>query len=193
MEKVIGQITDVFIHIARDILVYLLSGILVIGNVFLIDSCIFESKLFNYFSKIGYLPILIIIISYGLSQIIMAIMLILERIIEPILMKIGWVRNPNFRKEVNAFQKDRIVYDYFIERYNQLYYMRWTLAGACLMCTFLNLIFCSWDKCADDVLLKLGVVSFILFILLLILHYRTGNDLSNKIDAIDEILNKRPL
>jgi hypothetical protein len=190
MEKSFTQIAEVFIHAARDILVYLLCGVFVIGNLIIIDNCCFDGKVSNLFTGVHYLPVLVILTSYGIGQIIMAIMLILEKIIEPFLLRRKLIKNPDFKKEVNIFQKNRIAYDYFVERYNQLYYMRWTLAGACLLCAFLNFLFGFWCKTNVNLIFILGGSSLLLFVLIIILHYKTGNDLSNKIDTIDETLNK---
>ncbi|MCT7566914.1 hypothetical protein N5T96_11315 [Aliarcobacter butzleri] len=48
-------------------------------------------------------------------------------------------KNNVFKVEVKIFKKNKELYDYFIERQNQLSYFRWTLSGAFIITSIINI------------------------------------------------------
>jgi hypothetical protein len=77
MDNALSQILEMFKHLVRDILVYLVSGLLVLANLLFIDHTYLEKSTLNFLTGISYLPIIVIITSYGIGQLIMAIMFLI--------------------------------------------------------------------------------------------------------------------
>lgn len=185
-----SQILDLFKHLVRDILFYLISGLLLIGNFILIYYHYFDKSIFVYLKEIDYLPLLAIIASYGIGQIIMGFMFLaiestgVERVIARV-MKI----NPdlNLKGELFIYINNKDIYEYYIERYNQLYYLRWNVAGACLIISIINFLFLIFRGYNVEIFIA-SIVPFLVFISLLLLHYKTGEEYNFRIKVIQEIL-----
>ena len=77
------------------------------------------------------------------------------------------------------------IYDYFIERQNQLSYFRWTLSGAFFILTLIN----GWYKCIEkvDISLYFIFLPLVIGIFLLILHYKTAKEYKEKIKLLIDL------
>lgn len=190
MDKTISQLLDIFKHLGRDILSYVLPGIFVIGNLMYIDICINSERLISFFSKIDYIFLIIILVCYGIGQILMGLMyLLVEKTkLEKLIVRIMKVDSEtDLQNEIRIYLKNREIYDFFVERYNQLYYLRWNLAGAGLLGIILNSVslFYSNNDCKFVMLLLFSIA---LFIMMLILHYVTGHHYNQRVKNIIESL-----
>ena len=109
-------------------------------------------------------------------------------ILEIIKCKISKNRNIIFKNEIIIFKKEQNIYDYFIERQNQLSYFRWTLSGAFFILTLIN----CWYKCIEkvDISLYFIFLPLVIGIFLLILHYTTEKEYIKKIKIIKMKLKK---
>ncbi len=181
MDNTIAKLLDLFKHISRDIMIYAISGFVVIVNFFIIDKFYFGGIYFGLIHKLEYLSLIVFIISYVIGHIIMAIM----EILEIIKCKISKNRNIIFKNEIIIFKKEQNIYDYFIERQNQLSYFRWTLSGAFFILTLIN----CWYKCIEkvDISLYFIFLPLVIGIFLLILHYKTAKEYKEKIKLLIDL------
>ena len=106
-------------------------------------------------------------------------------ILEIIKCKISKNRNIIFKNEIIIFKKEQNIYDYFIERQNQLSYFRWTLSGAFFILTLIN----CWYKCIEkvDISLYFIFLPLVIGIFLLILHYKTAKEYKEKIKLLIDL------
>ncbi len=106
MESTISKLLDFFKHIARDILIYVLSGLIVIGNILLVDVLYNSSLIFNHLKYISYLPLLITLTAYILGHIIMGIMLIID-----LAEKLFSIDDINQKDEIKIYNKNSNTYE----------------------------------------------------------------------------------
>ena len=108
--------------------------------------------------------------------------------IEPCIYKLFKFESVDFKYEVQIFKENQNIYDYFIERQNQLSYFRWTLSGAFFILTLIN----GWYKCIEkvDISLYFILLPLVIGIFLLILHYTTEKEYIKKIKIIKMKLKK---
>lgn len=180
MDNVVVKLLDFFKHISRDIMIYVIPGFIVIVNLYIIDKVYIKSEFFQVIDKLEYLPLIIFITSYVIGHIIMAFMEIIS-LIDPCIYKIFKFKKINFKDEINIFKNNKDTYDYFIERQNQLSHFRWTLSGAFIVSTIID-IYYSIEKV--DIPLSFIVLTFLIGIFLLILHYITEKESKDKIRKI---------
>lgn len=189
MDKVAAQILELFKHLVRDILVYLIGGLLIIANLLMIDYQYFSGSIYIYITtKYEYLPIIIILFSYGLGQIIMGFMyLFIERTgIEKYIKKLLSLKSTsNIEDEIFIFIRNKDAYDFFIERYNHLSYLRWSLAGASLICFLFNAVTLVIYGYNLATLITL-VCMVMMFIVLLPLHYQTDHDYNERVKLLNK-------
>ncbi|OCL92455.1 hypothetical protein [Aliarcobacter thereius] len=181
MDNTIAKLLDLFKHISRDIMIYAISGFVVIVNFFIIDKFYLGGIYFGLIDKLEYISLIIFILSYVIGHVIMSLMQIVD-FIEPCIYKLFKLKNINFKDEVKIFKKNQNTYDYFIERQNQLTYFRWTLSGAFFILTLIN----SWYKYIEkvDISLYFIFIPLLIAIFLLILHYRTEKEYIRKIKLL---------
>ena len=184
MDNVVAKLLDLFKHISRDIMIYVISGFVVIINLYVIDKVYIKSEFFQLIDKLEYLPLIIFILSYIIGHIIMAFMEIIS-LIDPCIYKIFKFKKINFKDEVKIFENNKDIYDYFIERQNQLSYFRWTLAGAFFISTIINILYICIGKA--DISLWFIFLTLGIGIFLLILHYITDKEYKEKIDILKDI------
>ena len=184
MDNTISKLLDFFKHIVRDLLTYILSGFVVIMNI-VYTIFYFDKDEFTMLLSNTYIIWLFIIFSYIVGHIIMGIMLLfLEKTkIDDILLNETKI---NQKKEIDIYNKNAKLYEFFIERQNQLYYTRWNLAGAFFINTFINLyLFFTYTKTIFSYLTFISILSFAF---LLVLHYQTAKDYSDTINNCYDIL-----
>ena len=182
LDNTISKLLEYFKHIVRDLLTYVLSGIVVILNfayvIYHLDKVEFKILFDN-----NYTVWIVIIFAYVIGQIVMGFMYVFIE-----LPKIDYIINKCFdidinqKKEIKIYTKDRNLYEFFIERQNQLYYLRWNLAGAFFLNFLINIYLLFTYK--EPLFSYLAYVSMFSFVLLLILHYRTAKDYTKTIKNI---------
>ncbi|MCT7529696.1 hypothetical protein [Aliarcobacter cryaerophilus] len=184
MDNTIAKLLDLFKHISRDIMIYAISGFVVIVNFFIIDKFYLGGIYFGLIDKLEYISLIIFILSYVIGHVIMSLMQIVD-FIEACIYKF---KSVDFRDEIKVFKKNQNIYDYFIERQNQLSYFRWTLSGAFFILTLIN----GWYKCIEkvDISLYFILLPLAIGIFLLILHYTTEKEYIKKIKIIKMKLKK---
>jgi len=181
VEQVLVKLLEYFKHIVRDIFVYVLSGLVVIANLAFIDYQFYDKKLgfLKILNDIDYIILIILISAYIIGHIIIAVMLLCfeaTRIDKIITFKI----NIEQEKEIKVYKENPNLYEYFIERQNQLYYLRWNLAGAFLVSLIINIVINYYFK-NTNIPNFYHITIFLLFFIIFILHYRTAIDYNNTI------------
>ena len=78
MDNTIAKLLDLFKHISRDIIIYAISGFVVIVNFFIIDKFYLGGIYFGLIDKLEYISLIIFILSYVIGHIIMSLMQIVD-------------------------------------------------------------------------------------------------------------------
>jgi len=73
MDNTIAKLLDLFKHISRDIMIYAISGFVVIVNFFIIDKFYLGGIYFVLIEKLEYISLIIFILSYVIGHVIMAL------------------------------------------------------------------------------------------------------------------------
>lgn len=189
MSDALIKILDLFNHLVRDILQYLIPGLILIGNIFVIDGIIYDSTIWRFFEDVDSFAIIVVLVSYGLGQVIIGVMyLLIERtgLEKFVCSKLGIDETEDIKSEIQVYLKNRSVYEFYIERYNQLYYLRWNMAGVGLIGVFMNGI-CLFLN-AQFVFVFLLITSLAMFFIMMILHYETGRHMVTRIQSINKEL-----
>lgn len=174
-------------HLTREILIYWLSGFIILFDIIIIDFFHYNESIFKFLithKDLSSLFIIVMIfICYILGQISMGLgYLLLEKtkIEEKIkkCCKIEKFENKGYQEKI--FKENPALYEFFIERYDNLSYMRWNLSISFLICFVINFIY-SLKSCFWQITL-LSYLSFTFFIVLYILYLKTEKDLQQKIN-----------
>lgn len=179
MDNTISKLLDIFKHIARDIIIYVIPGFLLIFNFYIIDKLYLKKDILAIFQG-EYLLLVIFILSYILGNVIMAIMSLLYKILNCEEDKI------NFEDELNIYKKNSQLYEYFIERENQLYFFRWNLSGTFFISIILNIVLLFYFQLSIEFMIYFIFIYFFVGIVLLRLHYVTEKSYKDKIKIISK-------
>ncbi len=178
-------------HLTREILIYWLSGFLILINIFIIDYFYYDESILNFIELrkdlLSLFTISLIFVSYILGQICMGIgYVILEKTgLEKSLKKCTKIEDFEIKGVLEKLYKnDKEHYEFFIERYDNLSYMRWNLSIALLIIFIINLIFifkfCYWQ------ILLLTILSIFFSIITYVLYLKTEIDLQVKIKMLTD-------
>ncbi|MCT7566913.1 hypothetical protein N5T96_11310 [Aliarcobacter butzleri] len=78
MNNMVVKILELFKHISRDIMIYVIPGFVIVVNLFIIDELYLNNKILGLIEKLEYLSFIILILTYVIGHIIMALMEINE-------------------------------------------------------------------------------------------------------------------
>ena len=109
MDNTIAKLLDLFKHISRDIMIYAISGFVVIVNFFIIDKFYLGGIYFGLIEKLEYISLIIFILSYVIGHIIMSLMQIVD-FIEPCIYKLFKFESVDFKYEVQIFKENQNIY-----------------------------------------------------------------------------------
>lgn len=184
MDSSIAKLLDLFKHVARDIIIYMLPGFVLIFYFIIVDNLYLGNKLIDILNT-EYSLLILFILSYIIGHIIMAFMEIIT-LIEFLIKKMKCKKNENeneidFQKELEIFKRNDKVYEYFIERENLLYYFRWNLSGAFFILGFFNLFLYSEFSIGKDFFYYFISIPLIVGVFLLCLHYVTEKNYRKKV------------
>lgn len=185
MDKTIEQIFKAFNHIARELQVYFISGLLVLLNIYVIDYFYYEQSFYKVVGKKEFvLPA--IIVAYILGHVCMAFFYVLfewRKFDVKINKRLGFGYKVESSILPNIYQKDKDAYIHFIERYVVLSMMRWTLSSA----FFINFITDSYFVVFREYhwqIFLLMILSFLASISMYILTSQTEKDYSERIQSM---------
>ena len=185
MDNTVSKVLDFFKHIVRDLLIYVLSGLVIIGNLSIIDNMCNESLIFNKLLEIAYTPLVIIITAYVLGHIISSVMFSLRIIFKYLHFPIK--PRVEIKEELKIFIENIEIYEYFIERQNQLYYIRRNLAGAFFISAIINL-YSYYFVCKNNTVIIFGTTLFLFSISMYFFYNRALENYNSKVKNINELL-----
>lgn len=182
MDKTIEQLSKLFYHLARELQVYFISGLLILLNILAIDFFYYNNSLFLYLNN---KPVLIplIVIAYVIGHICMGFYYLMfelsgiEKAINKFL-KINIDLQTDCLPEL--FKNNKEAYLYFIERYNILIMMRCTMCTSLLIISLTDWCFIAFKFSIWQILI-ISIFSFLCFIVLLILTLKSEKDYADKI------------
>ena len=191
------QLLKAFTHLAREIQVYFISGLLISLNLFVIDFFYYHGSLWGKTNE-GQFIMLVVIVSYIFGHICMGFNYVLfeleiygkkKRSLNEILYTcIGLDHKIDERSMPEIYKKNIALYMHFIERDHILVMMRWTISGALLINSLIEGIYLiRYSHQFKWQVLLLGVICFITFILLYILTARTEKDYASNIEVLKKI------
>lgn len=188
MDKAIDQVFKAFNHLAREIQIYLFSGLLVATNALIIDYFYYQSTLLTFIQTNSFtIPAAIIL--YLLGQFCMAFYYtILEW---PKLDKRinSFLRLPNNTVDSNClpkiYAKNSELFLHFVERYNILSMMRWTISAACFINFIVDIIFLfikdsHWQFILTTILFAISAIMFY------VLAVKTEKDYADRINSLKD-------
>jgi hypothetical protein len=188
MDKAIEQVFKVFNHLAREIQVYLFSGLVIAVNALIIDYFYYNST-FLTFIRTNNLTIPAAIVLYLLGQFCMAFFYtILEwtKLDKKINKSLKFDYSFESKSLPNIYRKNPELYLHFIERYNILTMMRWTISAACFINLIIDLIVLfkkdfHWQFLLTTIVFATGTVTFYL------LAVQTENDYADRINSLKDV------
>ncbi len=190
MTNITEQLIKAFKHIAREIQVYILSGSLILFELFFIDYFYYEQSIFNYWKEFPYLFIILLLFSYTFGHLTYALMYVVfeKTKVESKIKKILKYSIDNkiediLNKEVAIFNENTNAYYEYIERYNILNHMRWNLSGANFLMFLINLIYLIFNKCCYQVVIVFAI-NFLGFFVFLLLSLKTEEEYYKRIEVI---------
>lgn len=181
MDKTLSEIVKSFTHLVRDFFIYFISGFVVLLNALVIDYFYYDSSILNVL-KGKELFLVGVILCYVMGHICMGFYyLLLERtkIHKYIKRRIGFVNKENEEKQPELYSKKPMLYNYFIERYDNLSLFRWNLSASFLISFFINFVYCFKQDYWQIIFLKLLCLVFAVILYLLALE--TEKDYINRI------------
>lgn len=186
MDKTIEQIFRAFNHIARELQVYFVSGLLVILNVYVIDFFYYDQSFYNIVGKKEFI-VPGIIVAYIIGHVCMSffyVLLELTKFDKKLNKRLGFDFNVDSNVLPNIYEKNKESYIHFIERYVVLTMMRWTLSSAFFINFLVDLYFTlfheyNWQTCL------LTVLNFLASVTMYILTTRTEKDYSDRINSMN--------
>jgi hypothetical protein len=186
---IMKEIVHSFKHIARDFMIYILPGLIVIfyGLYFSYFKSYYEEfncndHLINICS--------ILIASYIIGHFILGFMevtFVLTKIDECVMkilfkkdflklkrkLRINGKHCEDFELEILAF-KNRDAYDFFVERHTQLSLFRWNISGTFLIISIFSFIMIRYESNCS--LFWIGIANLFMFIVMFIFSIRTELD-----------------
>jgi len=179
------EIVKAFNHIVRDILIYVLPGVVLLFYICFVYININSISDWSFLITNNGLIIILIITAYILGHIILAFM-------ELFFVKIPidiFIKRICFKKEFNELNEEsnkfkdgeleilafsnKNAYDFFVERHTQLSLFRWNLSGSFFIIsisTFLLRFIYDWF------FISIGFISIFLFLILFLFSIRTEID-----------------
>jgi hypothetical protein len=187
MDKAIEQIFKGFSHLGREIQIYLFSGLIIAVNVLIIDHFYFNSTLLT-FIQTNNLTIPVGIVLYLLGQFCMGFFyLILEitNLHEKIKKKLKFNYSFDYKYLPKIYKERPELYNYFIERYNILTMMRWTISAACFINLIIDIIVLIikdiyWQILMTTIIFTTGSITFYL------LSMKTENEYVERINLLKD-------
>jgi hypothetical protein len=187
MDKAIEQAFKIFNHLAREIQIYLFSGLVIGSNLIIIDYFYYRSSWLTFIQK-NNLIVPTAIILYLIGQFCMAfyyMLLELTKFDKKINKCFGFKYNIDSKSLPSLYAKNTELYLHFVERFIILTMMRWTVSAACFINILINIIILfrksyHWQFFAATIIFAIGAVSFYL------LSNKTEKDYAGRIDSLKD-------
>jgi hypothetical protein len=187
MDKTIEQVFKAFNHLAREIQVYLFSGVVIAVNALIIDYFYYNSTLLAFIQTHN-LTIPVAIVLYLIGQFCMAFFYtILEwtKVDKKINKILKFAYSVDSKSLPKLYRINPELYLHFVERYIILTMMRWTLSAACFINLIIDIIVIfnkdfHWQFLLTTIVFGTGTITFYL------LTTRTENDYADRINSLKD-------
>lgn len=185
MDKLIEQILKSFSHIAREIQLYFLSGLIIFINIICLDYFYYDSSLRLFLNQNNVLipTIFIIYIAGHFCMAFYFILLEYKHNDDKIAQWMGLNVEKNETLLPSLFQKNPVSYFHFVERYVVVSLMRWLISSACTICFLVNLIYI----CKEVIIWQIVLVTFIYLVgacLFFILYIQSEKEYWDRVNSM---------
>jgi hypothetical protein len=181
MDNTLAKLLEYFKHIVRDLFVYVLSGLVVIANLSFIDYQFYDKKLgfLKILDELEYKIFIILIAAYIIGHILVAIRNIIRTICKFKICNSLNIKRKYSYKEIMIFIRNKDIYDYFIERQNQIFYIRRNLSVAFLLSAIIDIYF--YTNSHNNLILLTSCILFVIAIILYCLSLVSIKNYNKKI------------
>lgn len=195
MDKVIEETFKVFSHLARDIQTYIIAGIILLFDFYIIDKIYYNESFSQTILNSDYVILIIIVGAYILGQICLAFYTLLieltslDKHLYKNVFKERFKDNDNATDEDIMADKGKIftgnkeTYLHFVERDVNLSTLRWNYSSAFLICAIVNFIYCICESFEKEILI-IGFVSLFLSCILMLLHIFTQKETASQVSKL---------
>ncbi len=194
MENIIIKILDSFKHLCRDIMIYLLPGFIPLSYLIIYFRVYYDFSVFTLIPSNFILIIAFSIFSYIFGNILMSFSYIGIWVGNIFSKKENRSKNTNFEeieKDITIYLRNRILYENYIERYNDISYFRLNLKYSFLMCFAFSIGNIFFPNTNSPLLKIIITLIFLLFFLLMWLSAKeTYKSFKNRLEVIINMLNK---
>ncbi|GAB2524772.1 hypothetical protein [Spirosoma aerophilum] len=187
MDKAIEELFKTFNHIAREIQIYLISGLLIIFDIYVIDFFYYDCSLYSITNQ-NWFILPIVVLSYVLGHISMSffgLILELPKLDKKINKILGFEYDVDSNLLPSIYSQDKSAYSHFIERYVLLTMMRWNMSAALFINFLVDLTYTLFHSFNWQILL-LTILSLLSSIMMYILQVRTEKDYSDRIQSMKD-------
>ncbi len=202
MDKIVDGVSKIFSHLARDIQNYIITGLIIIGELYLLDYYYNDGNIFFTINQFKYVSAIIIISAYIFGHICLGFF--------SLVLELGnienWISRKMFTKRFKGIEKisdetvfiekaklllqNRDIYFHFIERNVNLATLRWNYTSAFIICFGANIIFYLFVENHRFILI-VGLISLCVAVFLFILHVITVKENTFQINELIKILMKK--
>lgn len=198
MKDAIDSVGKIFSHLARDIQNYLITGLIVLFNLYFLDQRLMKGELTDHFSDLEYRVAGILIAAYVTGHICLGVYTITLELtrLDFWLAKVFFSRRYDQLANGSGSYKDFVVkkrkiflcnlnlYMHFVERNVNLATMRWNYSAAFFI-SFLIDVICGWNK-HDSTVVYVGVLALLVSFILLILYVITEKECTADVKVLSE-------
>lgn len=200
MDKTIEQLFKVFSHLAREILVYAFTGFILILDLFYLDYLYNSGTFYKDFVTSKYFSVVIIIISYILGQIVMAIYCMFlefwrfDKILYRLIFKIRFpdTKDPVDEKMIDdkaiILKDNEKLYFHYIERNVNLSIMRWNYSGVFVLISIINFICYYSSKNTINQVYWIALICIFIGWCLMVLHIYTQKENFEQIKKLKTLI-----
>lgn len=135
MSTVLDGLSKIFKHLGRDVMIYMIPGLVVLLDLAYLDY-LYDTQVYDNLKNVPYRWAVFIGVLYIFGTISMAFAEIVYKWIE------AWKPyNGMLSDEMASADKKPVLYEQFVERYNTLSLYRYNLRYSFLFCALLNIMF----------------------------------------------------
>ncbi len=138
MSTVLDGLSKIFKHLGRDVMIYMIPGLVVLLDLAYLDH-LYDTQVYDNLKNVPYLWAVFIGLLYLLGQCCMALCTCVSYLKGGFLIKRRKDRLL-LKKEIRVFKKNTRLYEQYIERYDNLWYFRLNLKYAFLLAVIINVL-----------------------------------------------------
>ncbi len=213
MDKILEGVSKIFSHLARDIQAYILAGLVLLLNFYILDTTYHSGRFSEVILEIEYPFWIVLVLAYILGQISLGfysclleltrwdIKFLYKRVFKKrfekkdkegnIIVCDPATEEKMIRGKWQLYKTDKDIYIHFVERQVILAVMRWNLSAVFLIASLLDLGYCLIVRC-DKTIIGAAIVFFVLSLLLMILHIQTQRENDDQLEKVTDLFKDEP-